>query len=61
MTEPLTKQRMVECCVSCGQPKFPQREREISGPETENDWPACVNPECDNYGNPCASATWVAP
>jgi hypothetical protein len=47
----------VERCVLCGQPKWPQR-LPASGHEVEHDWPACVNPECEAYGEPKASATF---
>jgi hypothetical protein len=49
----------VECCVQCEQPKWPQREDESAGAEREHDWPACVNPECEAYGQPVASALFL--
>ena len=48
----------VECCVMCEQPKWPQR-RPGGGEEVEHDWPACVNPACEAYGQPMASATFL--
>ena len=48
----------VECCVQCEQPKWPQRARG-SNAEVEHDWPACVNPNCESYGVPMASATFL--
>lgn len=48
----------MECCVLCEQPKWPQRAPG-SNAEVEHDWPACVNPECEAYGEPKASAMFL--
>jgi ferredoxin len=49
----------IERCILCRQPKWPQR-RPGGGAETEHDWPACVNPDCEAFGEPKASAYFEA-
>lgn len=46
----------IECCVQCGEPKFPQRM--IAGDEVKVGWAACINQQCICFGDQVASATY---